>query len=360
MEYYIYVTNDCNLNCSYCSVLLKNNQKSVPIKPNYTLEDLKNFVDNTQKKFNSHTACLYFFGGEPTLDYNYIYTIIQTFQTVTKYKIKYILHTNGLLLNKIPEEILEYIDIIFLSLNYEKIYCDNQISDYFTNFVHNIAYIKSKKNIPFIGRLTISEGASLYTECTLLGNFFDYVYWQLDNQETLKDIKKYKSQYIKEVELLFELWYSFLKEGIVLRYVPFLAILRHLINDIPIPENYYCGYGDDIVYIQTDGTCYACCDEVETKTHYVGNIYDGIEFKDMKLNQPRCLECNYVKICGGRCGRMHKDFDKDRIDYFCEMNRFTFDLLKKYLSNIKEIVSEKNDLLNVVNDSMLDYTELIP
>ncbi len=360
MEYYIYVTNDCNLNCSYCSVLLKSNQRHLPIKPNYELNELKKFVDTTQKAFNSETACLYFFGGEPTLDYNFIYSVIQLFQDSSEYNIKYVLHTNGLLLDKIPDTILTYIDIIFLSLNYEKIYDNNEISEYFVNFVHNIAYIKSKKDIPFIGRLTISEGASLYTECTLLGNFFDYVYWQLDNQETLNDIKRYKKQYLNEIEILFDYWYSFLKQGILLRYVPFLAILRHMINDPSVPENFYCGYGDDIVYIQTDGTCYACCDEMESKKHFIGDIYNGILFENMKNNYDRCLKCEYIKICGGRCGRMHKDFEEDRINHYCDMNRFTFKLIESHLEEIKDIISKNYNLKEIIDDFMLDYTELIP
>lgn len=360
LEYYIYITNDCNLNCSYCSVLLKSNQNHLPQKPSYDLNNLKNFIDITQRKFKSDVACLYFFGGEPTLDYDLIYSIIEIFKDVIEYKTKYILHTNGLLLNKIPQRVLNHIDIIFLSLNYEKIYSNGAISEYFINFVHNIAYIKNLKNIPFIGRLTISEGTSLYTECALLGIFFDYVYWQLDNQEQLKNIILYKNQYIKEVELLFDYWYSFLKQGVLVRYIPFLSILRHFINNVPIPSNYYCGYGDDIVYIQTDGTCYACCDEVESKQHYIGSIYEGIKFINMEVNHDRCLKCSYLKICGGRCGRMHKDFDADRIDHYCDINKFTFKLIEKSLSDIKDIISNDNRLQEIINDPMLDYTELIP
>ena len=33
MEYFVYMTNDCNLMCEYCSVLLDCEKNKLPIKP---------------------------------------------------------------------------------------------------------------------------------------------------------------------------------------------------------------------------------------------------------------------------------------------------------------------------------------
>ena len=360
MEYYIYVTNKCNLNCSYCSVMLENNSRHLPDKLEYKLKDLRSFVDTIQNTRPHDTARIYFFGGEPTLDFDTINSIMLSFKDVLAYKVEFILHTNGLLLDSIPENILECIDIIFLSINYEKIYIDGKISDYFIKLIHNMSKIKSKKQIPFIGRLTISEGSSIYSECTLVGDFFDYVYWQLDNQKSLKDVMIYKQQYVREISLLFDYWFKFFKEGVVLRYIPFLSIVQHLLYEFPIPQHFYCGYGDDMIYVQTDGSCYACCDEVDSKQHFIGDIYNGVEFKNMEISNSICQSCDDLILCGGRCGRMHKDFEPERIKHFCEMNKFTFQLVKNHLSEITEIINHYTQYKDIFNDSMMDYTELLP
>lgn len=360
MEYYIYITNKCNLNCSYCSVMLEQNSRQLPDKPIYKLEDLKHFIGTIQIARPNDVARLYFFGGEPTLDFDTIYSIILSFKDIKTYKVEFILHTNGLLLDSVPNHIINNIDIIFLSINYEKIYVNGKISDYFIKLIHNISKIKNKKNIPFIGRLTISEGASIYSECTLVGDFFDYVYWQLDNQKFLKNIMTYKEQYKKEISLLFDYWWSFFNEGIILRYIPFLSIVQHLIYKYSIPQHYYCGYGDDMIYIQTDGSCYACCDEVDSGQHFIGDIYKGIKFQDMNILDNPCKNCDDIIICGGRCGRMHRDFDPERIQYYCEMNKFMFELIKKKLPEIVEKIDSHSHFKEVFSDPMMDYTELLP
>lgn len=362
MEYYIYVTNECNLNCSYCSVMFEHKKANIPSKINYSLKDLKAFVDGYQNSIidNDKNAIIYFFGGEPTLSYDTISKIINEFSDVTNYKLTYILHTNGLLLNRIPSSILKYIDVIFLSLNYEKIYDTTHISKYFYTIIDSITKIKNKKKITIIGRFTLSSCTNLYAECSLTLLYFDYVYWQLDNQKHIEDIEGYVQQYKKDINLLYMNWLSFLEKGVVLRYIPFLGIIRHILNDVPAPEHFYCGYGDDIVYIQTDGTCYACCDEIDNKKHYVGSIYDGIKFVDMEINSDDCRNCNYLKLCGGRCGRMHRDFTKDRIKYFCEMNIYLFELIIDSIDEIKKMIKNNPEILKAINDPVLNYTEIIP
>lgn len=360
MEYYVYLTNDCNLKCSYCSVMLQQEQTQFPQTISYPINKLVQFVNQTQEKYQEEYANIYFFGGEPTLEMLMMHQIICAFKNTTQYKVRFILHTNGLLLSKVPEYILDKIDIIFLSLNYEKIFNNGLISPYFSGIINSLNIVKTYKPIPIIGRLTVSKETSLYTECCIMGTFFDYVYWQLDNQKIITDINEYKEQYQRDISLLFNYWLAFWEKHTVLRYIPFLSIIQHYLNDTPIPEHFYCGYGDDIVYIQTDGTCYACCDEVEARTHFVGNIDDGIVFKNMKIEGTVCEDCSYLTICGGRCGRMHKDFNAERIQYFCDMNIFTFDLVKSAMPRVISAIECNPKLLDAINDPLMSFSELIP
>ena len=69
MEYYIFISNDCNLNCNYCSILLKKGKCNIPQEPAFSVAELNNFIDKTQRKYNDKSADIVFFGGEPTLNY---------------------------------------------------------------------------------------------------------------------------------------------------------------------------------------------------------------------------------------------------------------------------------------------------
>jgi len=359
MEFYIYITNNCNLNCSYCSVLLNKDKAVKPQAIQYPLSDLRKFVDTVQRNNNDKHATICFFGGEPTLDFCKIESLLKAFENVKSYEIRYILHTNGLLLSSIPDTIIKRLDIIFLSLNYEKIFIKGNISDYFIGITESLLSIKTKKQIPTIGRLTITSETSLYSQCTLLPDTFDYIYWQIDNQEQIKDIVNYKENYKKNISILFDYWLSFLKKGTVLNYVPFLSIIRNLIDNEPPPKNYYCGYGHYSVFVQTDGACYACCEAVESSAHIIGDIYNGIRFSNMDIDNSKCLNCLYLKLCGGRCGRMQKDFSQKRINDFCELNIFTFNLIINALPSIKKHIKTNSDLLEAIYDEHLDYTEQI-
>ena len=361
MEYYIYITNKCNMNCSYCSVMMNSKKSNLPESIDYSLDDLESFIDNTQSNHIDEDAIIYFFGGEPTLDYKKISEIINIFKVKKGYKVKFVLHTNGILLGAIPYNIISNIDIIFLSLNYERVLVNNRFSPYFYNTVNAITDIKSKFKIITIGRFTISSKTNLYLEATMSSLFFDYIYWQLDNQKIIDNIEEYKKDYMKEVKLLLEHWIEFIEKGILLRYIPFLSITKNTLNSkaISVPTHYYCGYGDDIIYIQTDGSCFGCCDNIDEGSHFIGSIYNGIQFKNMDITE-HCRACRYIKICGGRCGRMHEDFDLNRINSFCEMNIFLFELLQKEQTRIKKAIQNYPELKNAFNDINIEYTEQIP
>lgn len=150
MEYYIFASNDCNLNCSYCSVLLNMETGNMPKEPIYSFEQLNRFIQNTQNKYNDPIADIVFFGGEPTLNYNFIEKLISFQSSIicTSFKYHYMLHTNGLLLDKIPDSILNKLDSIMLSINYEKVPHFNLDNGYFKLIIDSVRIIKQRKPLP--------------------------------------------------------------------------------------------------------------------------------------------------------------------------------------------------------------------
>ena len=357
MEYYVYMTNDCNMNCAYCSVLFDTVKYGVPLQPQYSFEVLEQFVTKTQELLNDNVADIYFFGGEPTVAYNRIEELIEVFNKPHEYKVNYIMHTNGLLIPEAPEKIIKQIDLTILSFNYELIYENGQISPYFGKMIKAIDYIKSIKKAPLIGRITVSPKTSLFTECCLISNFVDYIYWQIDNCDKMDDFDSYQQTYKRDIELLYKYWYECLKKGIFLRFVPFISAIQNLLVEREKPTHFYCGYGTSMIYVQTNGKCYACCDNVATNSHYIGDIFTGIKFTDNGLSNTICKDCEYIKLCGGRCGRMHKDLSAERVQEYCDLNQFMFDLLKSNINEIKKLIAKNPTILEKIMDPMIAYTE---
>ena len=142
------------------------------------------------------------------------------------------LHTNGLLLGEIPDNILKHLDSIMLSINYDKIPRLKLNEGYFKTIINSVRIVKQRKPIPIVARLTITEETSLYSEIALFNPFFDAVYWQIENNYQFKDFKAFRDSYKYELTLCFNIWLNYLKRGIMLRLIPFLAATYFLLMSI--------------------------------------------------------------------------------------------------------------------------------
>ena len=156
MEYFVYMTNDCNLMCEYCSVLLDCEKNKLPIKPTYTYENLIKFIKRTQEQTNDDEISIYFFGGEPSLEYDDIEALINIAKKqLSTYSLKFVLHTNGLRLDILPENILN--DLKLLELE-GKIFYDARNNTYKTfpsNFF--ITKVTSVKDNEFYFKINTKE-----------------------------------------------------------------------------------------------------------------------------------------------------------------------------------------------------------
>jgi radical SAM protein with 4Fe4S-binding SPASM domain len=112
-----------------------------------------------------------------------------------------------------------------------------------------------------------------------------------------------------------------------------------------------------MIYVQTNGKCYACCDSVESEIHLIGDIQNGISFPVVDLSQTICGECQYIKVCGGRCGRMHKEFTSNHINEYCEMNKTLYLLIEKALPEIEEIIIKYPEYKRKITNPIFAYTE---
>lgn len=360
MEYYIFVSNDCNLNCSYCSIKVDAQKFNLPLEPVYSLETLWLFVERNQIKFKDSEANIIFFGGEPTLNYPYIADCIQYIQKqAKKFTISYMLHTNGLLLKEIPEYILENLNAIMLSVNYLQMPAYNLHQGYFHTLTEGILYIKKKNSqIPIIGRLTITEKSSLFNLVMQLHTFFDYIYWQIENCYSFNDFNCFYDTYEYELNLLMYIWQQYLEKGILLKLIPFISTVT-FINEHKIPDSFCCGYNKSMVYIQTNGNCYTCAEDFTTNRNLIGSINTELQFDDFSLLDTKCRQCEYLHICMGRCGRMHKEFTSEHIEEYCKLNQIQFNYFIENIDRINQSASQNNIEINIKN-KLFSYTEYTP
>lgn len=360
MEYYVYMTNDCNLNCAYCSVLFDCKKNNVPLKPIYKIEDLINFIKQTQSKRNDDEIRVLFFGGEPSLEYDAIRKYIHALKQHFSGNLKLVLHTNGLLLNKLPDDILSDLDLILLSLNYEKITVAPSSNDYYKIITSNVAGIRSKSNVSVTGRLTVTEKTRLYAAKKLIEDFCDQVYFQIENCLQFNDYKSFAEAYKSDILLLYNTWIKNLSEGKMDHIIPFMAVLKEIFfpdNDL---SHFACGFERDIVYIQTDGRLYSCCESVPEGIHYLGYMNNGLTFKGNGTIPQKCTSCDYCYLCRGRCGRMHLAYSSNHIEEYCQLNKFMYALFLNDKASLAQIVNKYPQFKQELSGWIIELMEQTP
>lgn len=332
----------------------------IPTRPQYSFEDLNSFICKTQKKLSDRIADIVFFGGEPTLNYTFIENLIASQDLLGDcgFEFHYMLHTNGLLLQEMPDAILKKLDSIMLSINYEKVPHINLGNSYFQTIVDSIHAIKQRRNIPVVARLTITEETSLYAEIALFNPFFDALYWQIENKYEFSDFKKFYLTYQYELKLVFDMWLRYLKQGILIKLIPFIAATDFSIHKQP-PSGFCCGYNKSMVYIQTDGRCYTCAEDMTTSKNLIGQIDKEIQFDHFGLENTICYGCPYLYICIGRCGRMHREFSMSHVQEYCRLNQILFELIKSHLGEIYDSC-RTHELQIALDNPIYHYTEYTP
>ena len=359
MEYYLFTTNECNLNCAYCSVMIDVKKQGIPLQPQYAITDLNRFIESMQAKYTDNAIDIIFFGGEPTLNYQFIEDVIsQQKEKFSTYELRYMLHTNGLLLSDIPDIILSEISAIMLSINGLEMPAGTARNDYLSKVLKSIHSIKTRSNVPIIGRFTITPQTSLFTQVMSMHSFFDYVYWQIENCNAFDNPSLFLQTYVKDMRHLIRIWEYYLNHGIVLKFIPFLMCIFFR-DEAHICKNFLCGYEDSMVYIQTDGLCYSCAEDFLSKKNIIGHILDSIEFSGYCLADTGCSSCEYISLCHGRCGRMHREFSDEHIHEYCKMNKVMFSYFSNNHSRIQKICQKHNIEFEQIS-YLTNYTEYVP
>jgi len=340
MLYILILTTKCNSNCKYCGAF---EDDLMPDKIQYKIEDLAKFLEKDQ------STSIAFYGGEPLLEIERMKEIV--------YKIKakhYILQTNGLLLEKVDDDILSKFSTILVSLDGRKEIHDFYRGNY-DKVVENVRKLRFKGEL--IARMTASQETDIYEDVMSILSLkkFTHVHWQIDavwsNEGIWRDFEKWVENYNKGVRKLVKFWIAELVRGRVHGIVPFLGVATAIFEGF---KHVPCSSGFDSFAIATDGRILACpiCPEFEWNN--VGTIWDGIK-KRVEILEP-CPSCNYFSFCGGRC----LFFNKERL-----WGEKGFKLVCKTVKNLVDSLLSYKEILEkfryeIKYPKFLNTTEIIP
>ncbi len=376
MFFHIVLTNQCNLQCRYCFGESMDDfdetfgddievDYELPRNINYNLKLLERFC---QKDAD---CVLTFYGGEPLLC---LEEIRQIMETVTPKH--FMIQTNGLLLDKLETKYVNRFHTILVSVDGEE-----ALTDYyrgggtFRKVIRNLKLIRQNGfSGELIARITVMEQTDIYKQIRwLLDNdefCFSSVHWQLNagfwgNDYARRNFEEWaKASYIPGVQKLARFWVDQMEhEGVVLKLYPLLGIANSFLHQ---EKNCLmrCGAGWINYAIQTDGNIIPCPTMWGMKKYYLGNIADTdpLKLKKIFVDQPPCVNCSILGICGGRClyANVTKRWSDEEYGKVCETVAALVNAVKSQIPRMQRLLG--NGKLSLKDFDFIRYNgaEIIP
>lgn len=372
MHYYVTLTSQCNLKCKYCygKCLADRGELrglevdyDVPSVVTYSTEDLKNFLEKDGE------VTVVFYGGEPTLMPEKIREIMDKVKAK-----KFILQTNGTLLDQLSPSCLKRLDTILVSLD-----GDESVTDFYRGAGTYRKVIRNLKRVlqmgfegELIARMTVGLETNIREQVKWLlfnGELpFKSVHWQLDAQFWSSDFDEerfrvWMNSYNLEVSRLAEEWVQWMKRwGVVYRIYPFVGLVNSMLTGEA--SKLRCGAGWIMFNVQQDGRITPCPVMSGVKSFYLGDIWgsDPLSLKDRVHVSDPCPKCGDYGLCGGRClyANVTKLWGLKGFKMVCETVKNLICSLKSQLPAIKRLLSSGR-----ISPRSLDYPrynscEIIP
>lgn len=317
IEISLFITDMCNLKCSYCHVV--DNIEKIDEKPKYykdimTDECLKEFsskfLEYIKNRYNTGCLSIVFFGGQPALrgkvrDFLYKSASYLSKQAAKeKIFISFGIDDNG---TQIDDDLIEFykkynfhVNISFDPPTYvnskQRAFIDSkQDSGYVVD--QGIKYLLEKE-IPIGMRSTVSnlnqqlimESVKYYTEvglrCAAFIPMQDVAHGKKVNQVSSPNPSILYKEYKKAFEYILDLYKD---KGIIFELGPLTSIIHSIIRGGKIQS---CGMGDIYFAVSTTGSVYTCHRDLIDE-FFITNVFDN-EFIEKMNNIPLNRTCNTI------------------------------------------------------------------
>ncbi len=300
------------------------------------------------------------YGGEPTLRVPLITKLMDRFPQA-----RFMLQTNALLLNQIPEDYVRRFHSILVSIDGTEETTDSYRSrGVYQKVIKNVRWLREiDYEGDIVARMVVSEQSDIYRDVRHLIDLrnpsFDNVHWQLnvvwDAEDNWHDFDKWVIEvYNPGITRLVEEWVRKMEDGVIEGIVPFKPLMLSLLTGEGVEMR--CGSGLDTFAIHVDGKIGVCPISPDWDFSIVGNIWDSEpqELRNvMRVDEP-CPSCGEFEICGGRCLFANKErlWGDEGFEKICEISRHLIKTLKENVPRVKELIEK-----GVISIEELDYPE---
>lgn len=367
----LFLSETCNLKCQYCFVE-ENNALNQGLMPwDIAKKAIDCFFDQSE---NETDLSIFFFGGEPLLNTDVLYSAVDYSQSLAdkfNKNIDYSLTTNATIINdKIINFLRENDFSLMVSIDGPKDIHDQQ--RVFVNGCGTFDHVV--KNVKEL----ISYFPSLEVQSTLTRQYLN------DRFRVLKFLEKFKFSNIgiahclgrigntnysynfgpddlQEMRMKEEVFLDYivknLNKGRPVRYNPWGAAIIdiHYHNKCILP----CDVGTNSLTVGVDGMLYPCDYYVGMDNYILGDVISGVNkeklsdfLKNYLETKDKCQYCWAASLCGGYCpARLSKDNGSFGMpnDWWCddilkwyEQAIWLFDTLKtEYPHYLKQLIGEE-------------------
>jgi putative peptide-modifying radical SAM enzyme len=357
LYFHLILTDDCNLCCSYCRArVFENPQESsekrtqqieidphIPPELNINPELLYAFLQKDP------TPTLTFYGGEPLLRADLITRIVREAPVQ-----RFMLQTNGILLDQVLPEIINRFSTILVSLDGREDLTDaNRGAGTYRKVMENIKKIGHEGfNQELIARMTVTERTDIADAVRWLSCNPDYsfssIHWQLDANFSddfshRRFAEWVKMSYNPGILSLVKEWVDHMEsKGEVLRWYPFLDPMEDLLRGRQ--SRLRCGSGYANYSIMTDGHIAPCPVMIGMSQFYVGHVRDA-DPKHLPLItvSGECTDCTIFGFCGGRClySNITKPWGETGRHMVCSTVKHLHKCLTDALPRVKDLLTRE-------------------
>jgi len=362
-SYFIFLTNECNLRCTYCYAT-----KKPIVATKAMLDQLRVFLTAEEdKRLGDHDISIQFFGGEPTIEWESLTWFVEEFG---KYhallhpgrKIRWGMTTNGTLLNRERLEFLKAHDLIPLfSIDGRPETHDHHrktvggggshhlipldlIREYFPTFEIRPT-ITPDTVADWLADLRWFHDRGLYTIATEVAYEADWTDERLS--EARKMFEALADIYVERKRANQPVWMKFIEDGL-----GFLGAQEQ--------TGYVCGIARGLMAIDSAGMIYSCqrYASFSNPKLAIGDIWKGFdehklaETQDLKREYMfpdptsgfKCDDCVAKWRCRGGCNAMNYQCGGDRkkiLASHCKFQKMWAEISLKALARTGELWGKK-------------------
>lgn len=325
VELQLLTTLTCNLKCTYCSLGVGDMVGSQG-KVSYTVDVLDAFI---QKHLSKHEVYVTFYGGEPTLNLDFIEEIMGRYPTF-----RFQLQTNGTLLDNLPDHVLSNLSNILISIDGGEAITDGfRGQGVYRQVVKNSQKVRDRMKGSFTARVTWSSEETSFEELDELASTFDYLYFQFvagEGTYTPEAMEKKKKVITQLVDKFFS------SSDKLYPIIPIMGIVRNKVLPTRATELYHgktqCRVSTHILNVMPDGKIFPCPDMMYAPEMLQGDVIANW-LKPSPL-QPHpdmpCDRCEAQPWCRGNCMKNlylayvknDQRYRDNVVDPICDLVRF--------------------------------------